>query len=150
MPRSLFHDRQGVSEIVASLILILIVSTAGVVAYSYSLGAFSSSNSLLQLQTNQKEEQARERFSITAVWWNTTNQLNLTVLNYGKIDLTIDAVYINGTLASNYLSGKGVKTATWNLIQIKLISPMPIQNGQTYEIIAASTRGSKNAVFWKA
>jgi len=150
MVRSLFHDKRAVSEIVASLIIVLIVSVAGVALYSYSLGAFSSSSSSFQLQTNQREERARERFSIIAVWWDTVDQLNLTVLNYGKIELAIDAVYINGTPVSSYSSGIGTTVGTEKLISIKFTSPVPIQDGQTYEIIAVSERGSKNVVYWKA
>jgi flagellin-like protein len=148
--RFLFPDKRGVSEIIASLILILIVSVAGVVAYSISLSAFSSSSGSFQLQTIQREERTRERFAIIAVWWNTTNQLNLTILNYGRIELAVDVVYVDGTPASSYLSGKGVKTGTWNLTNVRFISSVPIQSGQTYGIAAVSERGSKNEIFWKA
>ena len=104
--RSPLRNNKGVSEIIASLILVLIVTSAGVVAYSYSIGAFSSSTSLFQLDTNQKERQAQERFAIIAVWSNTSSQLNLTVLNYGQIDLTIDTVYINSTSVAELLGWK--------------------------------------------
>jgi len=149
MSRSLFHDKRGVSEIIASLIIVLIVSIAGVALYSYSLGAFSSSSSSLQLQTDQREEQARERFSIIAVWWDAVDQLNLTILNYGKIELAINAVYIDGTMVS-ISSGREITAGTGKLISVKFTSPVSIQDEKTYEIIAVSERGSKNAVYWKA
>lgn len=148
--RSVFHNKRGVSEIIASVILILIVTSAGVVAYSYSIGAFSSSTSFLQLDTNQKEKQAQERFAIVAVWSNPPNQLNLTVFSYGQIDLTIDTVYINWTLVTNYSVGRGVTIGKGALIQVSFVSPISIQSGSTYEILAVSTRGSKNAINWKA
>jgi hypothetical protein len=150
MVRSLFRDKRAVSEIVASLIIVLIVSVAGVALYSYSLGAFSFSSSSFQLQTSQREERARERFSIIAVWWDTADQLNLTVLNYRKIELAIDAVYINGTPVSSYSSGIGTTVGTENLISIKFTSPVSIQDGQTYEILVVSERGSRDVVCWKA
>jgi flagellin-like protein len=148
--RSLFHNRHGVSEIIASLILILIVTSAGVIAYSYSIGAFSSSTSLFQLDTNQKEKQAQERFAIIAVWSNPPNQFNLTVLNYGQIDLTIDTVYINWTSVASYLGGNSTTIGKGALVQVSFTSPVAIQSGSTYEITAVSTRGSKNAINWKA
>ncbi len=150
MHNSFVHSKRGVSEIIASLILILIVSSAGVVAYSYSIGAFSSSTSIYQLDTNLKEKQAQERFAIIAVWSNTSNQLNLTVLNYGQIDLTIDAVYINWASVTNYLAGRGTTIGNGALIQVSFTSPVSIQSGSTYSIVAVSTRGSKNAINWKA
>ena len=145
---SLFRNKRGVSEIIASLILILIVTSAGVAAYSYSIGAFSSSTSIFQLDTNQKEKQTQERLAVVAVW-NSSNQLNLTVLNYGQIDLTIDTVYINSTSVASYLGGRSTTIGKGVLIQISFTSPVAIQSGSTYEIVVVSTRGSKNAINWK-
>jgi len=145
---SLFRNKRGVSEIIASLILILIVTSAGVVAYSYSIGAFSSFTSLFQLDTKQKEKQTQERFIIIAVW-NSSNQLNLTVLNYGQIDLTLDMVYVNWTSVASYLGGRNTTIGKGVLSQISFTSPVTIQSGSTYEIIVVSTRGSKNAINWK-
>jgi flagellin-like protein len=147
---SLFHDRRGVSEIIASLILVLIVTAAGTVAYSMSLSSFSQSSSLFQLQTGQREEKARERFSIISVR-NTTmvNQLNLTIFNYGEIEVTIDSAYVEGTKVID-LTGKGVIVGKEQLTTVQFTSPVSIQSGVTYEILVVSSRGGKNAVFWKA
>ena len=64
----------------------------GTTLYSYSMSTFSLSWSSYQIQTIDREEQAQERFSIIASWWDGGNQLNLTILNYGKIEFAIDAV----------------------------------------------------------
>jgi flagellin-like protein len=146
---SLFRNKRGVSEIIASVVLILIVSSAGIVAYSYSIGAFSSITSLFQLDTNMKEEQAQERFAVVAVW-NSSNQLNLTVLNYGQIDVAIDAVYVNWTSVTDYVAGRGTTIGNGALVQVSFISPVSIQSGSTYDIVTVSKRGSKNAIDWKA
>ncbi len=150
MRSSLVRNRHAVSEIIASVILILIVSSAGIVAYSYSIGAFSSSTSFFQLDTNLKEQQGQERFAIIAVWSNPPNQLNLTVFNYGQIGLTIDAVYVNWTTVTAYSAGRRITIGKGALIGVNFTSPISIQSGFTYEIIAVSTRGSENAINWKA
>jgi len=153
MPRSFLHDKRGVSEIVASLIILLIVSVAGTGLYSYSLNAFSSSGSSFLLQTSGRQERARERLLITTVWWdNSTGQdeMNVTILNYGKIDLAVDAVYIDGTPVSSFSSGNGITVVTGKLISVKFTSPVSIQSGETYEIIVVSERGSRDVVYWKA
>jgi hypothetical protein len=139
-----------VSEIIASVVLILIVSSAGIVAYSYSIGAFSTSASFFQSDTNLKEQQAQERFAIIAVLSYPQNKLNLTLLNYGQIDLTIDMVYVNWTTVTSYSAGRRITIAKGGLIQVSFTSPFSIQSGSTYEIITVSTRGSKNAISWKA
>jgi len=151
MSCSIFRDKRGVSEIVASLIIVLIVTVAGAGLYAYSLNAFSSSGSSFLLKTSGREERAQERLLITAVWWNVTNgYMNVTVLNYGKIELTIDAVYIDGTQISAYASGKGETVAKESLVSVKFTSPVSIVDDQTYEIIAVSERGSRDVVYWEA
>lgn len=148
MSRSFLHDKRGVSEIIASLMMVLIVSVAGVALYSYSLSAFSSSGSSFQLQTDQREERARERFSMIAVWRD-GDQLNLTVLNYGKIDLAIDAVYINGSsvfFSESGGRGKIIATREWCSLNFTYST----LTGGIYEIVVVSERGSKDVVYWKA
>jgi archaellum component FlaF (FlaF/FlaG flagellin family) len=149
MSKSLFRDKRGVSEVVASLIIILVVSVAGTILYSFSMEAFNSSLSSFLLQTKGREEQAKERLSVTAVWWDNNSQLNLTVLNYGKIELAIDAVYVNGMKAT-ITEGNGIVVVSKETVQIKFTSPMSIQDEETYEIVAVSQRGSKAVVYWKA
>jgi flagellin-like protein len=148
--RSLYRNKRGVSEIIASLILILIVSAAGVLAYSISMTAFSSSSSNYQLQTVNKEEKAQERLEVLAIQQNTTTNLKLTVLNYGLIDLTVNKVYVNGIIATTYLTGTGVKTAPSVIVTVTFVSPVPIVSGQVYDLIVVSERGSKNEVSWQA
>jgi len=150
MPRSLLRDRRGVSEVVASLIMILIVSIVGAALYSSSVNTFGSSSSSFLVQTKRREELARERFSIIAVWWDNNNQLNLTILNYGRIDLAIDAVYIDGTAVTSFISGRGTTMIRKDIVSVKFNSPFTIQDGQTYELVAASERGSRDVVYWKA
>jgi hypothetical protein len=149
MLRSLIRDTRGASEVVGGLVIILVVSIAGTALYSYSTDVFSSSWSSFLLQTTRREEQAQERLSIIAVWWDEVDQLDLTILNYGKIELAIDAVYIDGKKAF-INEGRGTVAARKGKTQVKFTSPVPIQDGQTYEIVAVSERGSRDVVFWKA
>ncbi|MCX8151241.1 MAG: hypothetical protein N3D85_07050 [Candidatus Bathyarchaeota archaeon] len=146
----LIHNKRGISEIVSSLLLILIVASAGVVIYAYSVGVFNTSASHFQLQTQLDEERSRERLQIIRVWWDTANQLNLTVLNHGDIGISVDAVYVNGTTVTNFLTGRGVFTSVGQLVNIKFISPVAIGSGSVYEIIVVTERGGKAVVNWKA
>ena len=148
MFRSFFRDKRGVSEIIASLIIVLIASVAGVALYSYSLSSFSSSSSTFQLQTSQKEERARERFSIISVWWDTEDLLNLTVLNYGKIEIAIDAVYIDGTQVT-VNEGRGTVIVPGKKDHVKC-TKTDLTQSETYEILAVSERGTNDVVYWEA
>lgn len=133
--------------------MILIVSIAGTALYAYSVSSLSLSGSSFQLEAAQKKELARERLLITTVWWNvSTNYMNITVLNYGKIELVIDAVYIDGTQvpSSAFTDGRGETTTKGSLVSVKFTSPVPITVDQTYEIIAVTERGSRDVVYWEA
>jgi flagellin-like protein len=150
MFRSICDDKRGVSEIVGSFVMILIVVIAGTFLYSYSVNAFSSTESSYQLQTEGREEASRERFTIIAIWWDTSTQLNLTILNYGKIDVTIDAVYIDGIAVTVFESGTGQIMLRKEKQSIIFTSPITLTPGQTYELAAVSERGSKTEVHWNA
>lgn len=123
--------------------LVLIVATAGVALYAYGLGAFSSSRGALVQQTEVRGDQARERFVILSVWWDSST-MYVAVLNYGEIEIVIDSVYINGTLISSEI-GEKVDVGDWVSVEFYISSP-----GQTYEIRVVTERGSKDAVYWEA
>lgn len=153
MFHSLLRNNRGVSEIIANLLIVLIVSVAGAALYSYSLTTFSSSSSLFQTQTDLREERTQERLSIIAIWWdNSTDQdhMNITIQNYGKIHFAIDAIYMNGTAVTSYTSGQGTIVTLGNIISVEYSSPLSINEGETYEIIAVTERGSKDVASWKA
>lgn len=76
--------------------------------------------------------------------------MNLTVFNYGQIGLTINTVYVNWTMVTNYSAGTGTTVGKGALIGVNFTSPISIQSGSTYEIIVVSTRGSQNAINWNA
>jgi hypothetical protein len=130
--------------------LILIVTAAGAVVYAYSVNAFSSSGSHFEQQTSSDQELLRERFQVIRVWWDNSNQLNLTVFNYGQIDITVSAVYINGTAVQQFLSPQGVNVGVGELVYMKFVSPLSIQSGTVIEILVVTERGGKNSVSWKA
>lgn len=146
----LIRCNKGIAEIVGSLVLILIVTAAGVIVYAYSVNVMSSSSSNYDLQTTQSEQQAQERFEAVRVWLNSPNQLNLTILNYGKTDLTIDAVYINSTKVTQFTSGRAVTIGIGQLVNVKFTSPLAIQTGSSVEVLVVSQRGGKSTVFFKA
>ena len=153
MPRSLFQDERGVSEVAASLIMILIVSLVGTILYAYSTTSFNSSESSFHLEAILKKERARERLVITTIWWNVTNDyLNITILNYGKIEFAIDAIYIDGAQVSTsaYQEGRGETVGKGELVSVKFTSPITIEDAHTYEIIAVTDRGSRDVEHWKS
>jgi hypothetical protein len=126
--------------------MILIVTIAGVGVYAYSLNAISASSDNFSQKTAQYSEQVRERFEILRVWSNDQNLINITIFNYGQTDLSIAAVYLNGTAVQNYLSGKDTTIGTGQLLTVEFTSPLTIQHSSYMEILAVSARGGKTTV----
>ena len=134
-----------------SIVLILIATTLGAALYSYSEMVFSTESNLLQSFFDVQRDRLRERFIITAVWAKpATNLVNVTILNYGMIDLKIDAAYVNGTRVTSFSAGRGVVVVIGGLISVKFTSPVSITAGKSYVITLVSERGSAYVVDWKA
>jgi flagellin-like protein len=99
--------RRGVSEIISTIILILIVSVAGSMLFAYSAGFFQGQQDEVLRENELTVNQAEERFRITAVSWNgVDDDLDIAVYNYGLDDIEISDIYINNIRVQTYTSGQ--------------------------------------------
>lgn len=131
----------------ASLMMLLVVSLLGTGLYAYSQTSLNPIQDSFQYRLNLEDERARERFRVLAVWWDGSSLLNITILNYGRIDIVIDAVYINNNPVT-ILYGRGEPLYTLKLIQVKFTSPITIVEDQTFEIVVVSGRGVTHEYLW--
>ena len=141
---------RGVSEVVASLILLLIVTTLGTFLYSYTLTTTGLQQRYLESQTRLETERAEERFRVVSVTWMGGSKLNVTILNYGLIDIAIVDVYVNGVRVSTYYGGRGEEIYTSELGWVCFESPISIEEGSSYEITIVSERGVTYAYLWES
>lgn len=144
------REERGVSEVVASLILLLIVTTLGTFLYSYTLTATGLQQSYLESEVDREAERAMERFRVVAVLWQGDNRLNVTILNYGLIDILITDIYVNGVRVSTYYGRRGEEVYTSELGWICFESPIPIETDSTYEITLVSERGVAYVYLWES
>jgi flagellin-like protein len=89
---------KGVSEIVATVLMILMVSTIGMGVFIYSMGYFSGITSA-RYETNRMEINAiKENFRVVdAIIENRTAcAVKLAVYNYGEVRVDLAAMYVNG------------------------------------------------------
>ena len=142
------HCRRGISEIIGSLIIVLIVTVAGVAVYGYSLNALTASGDSFNHKTQQYSEQAQERFEVLRVW-SSGQRLNVTLLNYGETDLQVAAVYVNGTAVQQYHSGTGATALKNQLLTVDFNSPIQIPSSASLEILVVSARGGKDTAVYK-
>ena len=147
MPRR----RRAVSEIVASLMLLLIVSALGTALYSYTLTITQVQHDELTSEMSRATERAKERVRVIAVWWSGAGDLlNVTVLNYGKVDVGISDVYVNDERVIGYSFGRDdvIYTQKWG--RLGFTSPTPITSGSTYEITIVSENGVPSVYVWES
>lgn len=93
-------SRRAVSEIIASLIILLIVSIMGVILYNLSLSNLGTQQDALTFDTNLSKTMAQQRFEIIAATKFTQNNksyLNVTFYNYGQVDVKITDVYLENS-----------------------------------------------------
>jgi hypothetical protein len=146
----MMRARAGISELYASLMLLIIISTMGSIVYSYTM------ETTLSYQENFIENEAREterileRFTIVSVFWNTQNDdLNITVLNFGEFDTTVVKIYVNDVIVSGYYTGLNENIGPLQLKEISFQSPISIIEGEQYTIIIVSKKGVVNSHIWK-
>jgi archaellum component FlaF (FlaF/FlaG flagellin family) len=147
----IFGDRRGVSETIAALLMLFIATAAGTILYTYSSKTFGIAFESFKDRTSTYEEIAKERFKIISVWSDESSEkVNATVMNCGKIDIVLDAAYINGKPVTQFLAGKGVRVSSAQLINLEFTSPVDVVRNSTYLLVIVSERGTTVASPWKA
>lgn len=142
--------RRGVSEIIASLLVLMIVSVLGTILYTYSLNISQLQQDKLIRDTSLSTGKAQERFQVIGVWYRQSNDImNLTVLNYGKQELFVSDVYIDGVRVSNHISGFDVEIFSEDIGQIIFVTPSSLSSGIQHEIEIVSIRGVTLLHLWE-
>lgn len=131
------RKNRGVSEIIASLVLLIIVSTLGVILYSTSLSNMSSQNNYLLSDISDQGKRAQEKFVITSITKIPGDLLNVTFLNYGFIDIKITDVYVNNTKCNFNQLKPITPTSELNYLIIAYNGALP----KTVNVLIVSERG---------
>ena len=142
--------RRGISEIVASLMILLTVTSLSVLLYNYALSSSSSQTNDLIDETKRQEYLAQERIAVLSVNrisdLNSNPRFNLTFINYGKIDVSINTIYINNVNIGSFSMSKEI---TEYLDINYIVTEYQISSTGEYRIILVSNRGVIIAYTWK-
>lgn len=134
--------RRGVSEIVGSLIILLIVSTLGTYLYNHSLTVITYQQDSLEHEMKISSERAQERFRVTAIWWSSSYDLfNITVYNFGNSEISVSDIYINSERVNSFLYGRNESIGIKELGKVCFSPPSPIPPDNIFEIVIVSQRG---------
>jgi DUF971 family protein len=147
----LLHSRRGISEVLASLTLLLVIVSVATIFYSYSLTTMDSQRIALSSKVQAESDQAQERFRIISLLWpGSGDSLSVVVLNYGKLDIKVTDVYVQGRKVVSYSEGHDEEIYTSEWERIEFTSPAPISAGNEYELVVVSERGVSHAYVWES
>ena len=142
---------RAVSEVISSLIILLIVSVSGTFLYSNALTAMGNQENFLRRDLRIGMGKAQERIRIVSAFGSVSlDTLNITFLNYGKLDVKIIDIYVEGVRVTSYISGRGNEVLTLDLGTVSFASPMPFVGDANYDLVIVSERGVTYAYSWRS
>lgn len=98
MRKRFAKSRRGVSPVIASVILIGAAIATGLVVVSWTSSNFATQQNEAGAFFSGRSDALSENFVIEDVWfYGGGSGVNVTVRNVGTANLTVEAVYFNGT-----------------------------------------------------
>jgi hypothetical protein len=145
------NRNRAVSEVVATLVILLIISILGTSIYSFSLTTVRSQQDRLRSEISKEVSRTRERLKIVYVHWNGLgDRLNITFLNYGLLEANIVKIYVDGEMVTTYHEGLEVHIPDSELGLISFTSPVEISPDELYDIVFVTGRGVSNVHTWQS
>ena len=142
---------RAVSEVISSLIILLVVSVSGTFLYSNALTMMGSQENYLRRDLRIEMGKAQERIRIVSALGSVSLDLvNITFLNYGKLDVKIIDIYVEGVRVTSYISGRGNEVLTLDLGTVSFASPVPFVGDANYDLVIVSERGVTYAYSWRS
>jgi hypothetical protein len=148
------EKRPAVGEIMAALILMMIVSLAGVLLFTTALRTSSAQGIILRSQIEDDGEIVQERFSnlFTSINQTGVNSYNLTiwVYNYGKKDCKIVDIYIKDPYNGNEIIKHKVNNLIINTNDVEKIyfNITTSSDYSSFEVNIISERGVSHVSSW--
>ena len=141
--RSALLTRRGLSNIIATLVLMTIVVVSGLVIYAYSVNAVSQI--VHERELKNYESLSLDTFRLTE------EELIAYIRNIGGVNIKFQTAYINGEMinGSGYslqVNGPGNsddEIITGEAGMVKITAPTGYTQSQVYDIVLISVRGSK-------
>ena len=154
---NLFKNRRGAANIIGSLLILLIVTMLCVTAYSWAASTVNSSQNTFNSVLGNRQDAIAERFILEYVFFSDTDgnpgdhkNVTIYVRNVGETDITISAVYLNGTLSSTIspVLPQTLLSDQATRLSITLVDSWNLDS--TAHIVVASEKGNRIQGYWQA
>jgi FlaG/FlaF family flagellin (archaellin) len=131
------RPKRGLTPIFSNILLILIIVLGMSVTFAFLTGYVTD------FQLGQGSA-VMELLEFEDVWFQQTDQINVTLYNYGKIDVKVLAVYLDGLQANftNRDSDDFLTLAMGGHDSIQISPPHPLDVTTAYKLRIVTERGS--------
>lgn len=165
-------SRKAVSTVIATILMINIAFTTGILVFAWAQGLFGSWSSTGGVYFQTKGESIEETVAFVNLRFvsNAYYKLNITVRNIGHRDTWIASIYLNDTSVMSQVSlawnndgatvsaiGSGLHAGKYHIpcgdgitFAFRSITSPIISNGNLLLIVVATERGNQVAQQWKA
>jgi archaellum component FlaF (FlaF/FlaG flagellin family) len=136
--------RLGVSTVVANMLMILITLSLAAILVAWAGTSYGSFTGGSQLYFLQRQQALQEKFTIEMVYFNrtgTNHTLMVFVRNVGVLQISIAAIYVNGTAVAS--SALGTNSYLCTTIPVTL----PVGSACEFRITWGSTQWASGSMF---
>ncbi len=136
----------AVSTVIATVLMTMLTVTLGTIVVFWASSTFGLYQGSAGIFFTNRADSLREALAIEDVWFYTqssTNYVNITVRNVGRVQFTLGAMYINNTQVTSLSPAQlNVAAAATYKIQYTWAA------GKVYIIVAATARGNQVRQVW--
>lgn len=126
---------RAISEIVAALLIMLIAISIGVSIYLYVMSNILRYQQYMSQQLLSEEIKFRQSLTILYVLGNSTNNSIVVIVISCNWPVNLIAVYVNNTLAVDFLSlGRPKTIPPQSTVELQIPSPIPLNPNSIIEV----------------
>lgn len=127
--------KRAVSPVFSTVLLILIVVAGMAVVFAFLVAYVGD------FQTGQGSA-VLENFVIENVWFKNVDDIEVTIFNYGKIDINVTSMYIDGLLISFSFENENSFKIPAGEHRTAIITPISFNSNTAYQFKIVTRRGS--------
>lgn len=151
IPKRTHRKKGAISEIVATLLMLIIVISLGATVFAFATNGFSafgsSFSSLFLNSSNQVQENVViQQVAFTNTGTPSTSGVTLYVLDAGTNPTTIEAVYVQNATANTFVSqftnSPLPVSINSGVVQYIIITGFVPDHGRTYTLTIATSYGN--------
>lgn len=133
--KRLLKSKRAVSAVFTTVLLILLVVSGMTIVFAFLVSYVED------FQTGQGSA-VLENFAFENIWFKNTNEIEITIYNYGKIDLNIKSIHIDGLAVIFSIKNYDNNEIPPDEHRTVITNPIPFTSNTAYQFKIVTQRGS--------